>query len=132
MEETLKDLFDRAVARVAEDAKGEHISVTHYIFDEEENILSHRVEFNDIKQDITLQFQSGDPGKGSELGYDRIYMTSSVSEIGTVIIDQTNSGFEDEANAWNVVDEIRTQITDPLSNALDALLARDDVYDITP
>lgn len=132
MEETLKDLFDRAVARVAEDAKGEHISVTNYIFDEEENILSHRVEFNDIKQDITLQFQSGDPGKGSELGYDRIYMTSSVSEIGTVIIDQTNSGFEDEANAWNVVDEIRTQITDPLSNALDALLARDDVYDITP
>ena len=132
MEETLKDLFDRAVARVAEDAEGEHISVTNYTFDEEENKLSHRVEFNDIKQDITLQFQSGDPGKGFELGYDRIYMTSSVSEIGTVIIDQTNSGFEDEANAWNVVDEIHTQITDPLSNALDALLARDDAYDIAP
>ena len=132
MEETLKDLFDRAVARVAEDAEGEHISVTNYTFDEEENKLSHRVEFNDIKQDITLQFQSGDPGKGFELGYDRIYMTSSVSEIGTVIIDQTNSGFEDEANAWNVVDEIRTQIIDPLSNALDVLLARDDAYDITP
>ena len=131
MEETLKDLFDRAVARVAEDAEGEHISVTNYTFDEEENKLSHRVEFNDIKQDITLQFQSGDPGKGFELGYDRIYMTSSVSEIGTVIIDQTNSGFEDEANAWNVVDEIHTQITDPLSNALDVLLARDDAYDIT-
>lgn len=132
MEETLKDLFDRAVARVAEDAEGEHISVTNYTFDEEENKLSHRVEFNDIKQDITLQFQSGDLGKGFELGYDRIYMTSSVSEIGTVIIDQTNSGFEDEANAWNVVDEIHTQITDPLSNALDVLLARDDAYDITP
>lgn len=132
MEETLKDLFDRAVARVAEDAEGEHISVTNYTFDEEENKLSHRVEFNDIKQDITLQFQSGDPGKGFELGYDRIYMTSSVSEIGTVIIDQTNSGFEDEANAWNVVDEIHTQITDPLSNALDALLAQDDAYDIAP
>ena len=132
MEETLKDLFDRAVARVAEDAEGEHISVTNYTFDEEENILSHRVEFNDIKQDITLQFQSGDPGKGFELGYDRIYMTSSVSEVGTVIIDQTNSGFEDEANAWNVVDEIHTQITDPLSNALDALLAQDDAYDIAP
>ena len=132
MEETLKDLFDRAVARVAEDAEGEHISVTNYTFDEEENKLSHRVEFNDIKQDITLQFQSGDPGKGFELGYDRIYMPSSVSEIGTVIIDQTNSGFEDEANAWNVVDEIHTQITDPLSNALDALLAQDDAYDIAP
>lgn len=132
MEETLKDLFDRAVARVAEDAEGEHISVTNYTFDEEENKLSHRVEFNDIKQDITLQFQSGDPGKGFELGYDRIYMTSSVSEIGTVIIDQTNSGFEDESNAWNVVDEIHTQITDPLSNALDALLAQDDAYDIAP
>ena len=132
MEEILKDLFDRAVARVAEDAEGEHISVTNYTFDEEENKLSHRVEFNDIKQDITLQFQSGDPGKGFELGYDRIYMTSSVSEIGTVIIDQTNSGFEDEANAWNVVDEIHTQITDPLSTALDVLLARDDAYDITP
>lgn len=131
MEETLKDLFDRAVARVAEDAEGEHISVTNYTFNEEENKLSHRVEFNDTKQDITLQFQSGDPGKGFELGYDRIYMTSSVSEIGTVIIDQTNSGFEDEANAWNVVDEIHTQITDPLSNALDVLLARDDAYDIT-
>lgn len=132
MEETLKDLFDCAVARVAEDAEGEHISVTNYTFDEEENKLSHRVEFNDIKQDITLQFQSGDPGKGFELGYDRIYMTSSISEIGTVIIDQTNSGFEDEANAWNVVDEIHTQITDPLSNALDALLAQDDAYDIAP
>ena len=132
MEETLKDLFDRAVARVAEDAEGEHISVTNYTFDEEENKLSHRVEFNDIKQDISLQFQSGDPGKGFELGYDRIYMTSSVSEIGTVIIDQTNSVFEDEANAWNVVDEIHTQIIDPLSNALDVLLARDDAYDITP
>ena len=132
MEETLKDLFDRAVARVTEDAEGEHISVTNYTFDEEENKLSHRVEFNDIKQDITLQFQSGDPGKGFELGYDRIYMTSSVSEIGTVIIDQTNSGFEDEANAWNVVAEIHTQITDPLSNALDALLAQDDAYDIAP
>lgn len=132
MEETLKDLFDRAVARVAEDAEGEHISVTNYTFDEEENKLSHRVEFNDIKQDITLQFQSGDPGKGFELGYDRIYMTSSVSGIGTVIIDQMNSGFEDEANAWNVVDEIHTQITDPLSNALDALLAQDDAYDIAP
>ena len=132
MEETLKDLFDCAVARVAEDAEGEHISVTNYTFDEEENKLSHRVEFNDIKQDITLQVQSGDPGKGFELGYDRIYMTSSISEIGTVIIDQTNSGFEDEANAWNVVDEIHTQITDPLSNALDALLAQDDAYDIAP
>lgn len=130
MEETLNNLFNRAVARVAEDA--EEISVMNHHFDKEENKLSHCVEFNDIKQDITLQFQNGDPGKGFELGYDRIYMTSSVSEIGTVIIDQTNSGFEDEANAWNVVDEIHTQITDPLSNALDALLAQDDAYDIAP
>ena len=125
MEETLKDLFDRAVARVAEDA-GE-ISVMSRVFDKEENKLVARVEFDDIEQDITLQFQSGDPGKGFELGYDRIYLTSSVSEIGTVIIDQSNSGFEDEANAENVVDEIYTQITNPLSNVLDVLMAEEAV-----
>lgn len=127
MEETLKDLFDRAVARVTEDA--EEISVMSHTFDKEENKLVARVEFDDIEQDITLQFQSGDPGRGFELGYDRIYLTSSVSEIGTVIIDQTNSGFEDEANAESVVDEIYTQITNPLSNVLDVLLAEEAVQD---
>ena len=127
MEETLNNLFTRAVASVAEDA-GE-ISVMSHTFNKEENKLVARVEFDDIEQDITLQFQSGDPGKGFELGYDRIYLTSSVSEIGTVIIDQSNSGFEDEANAENVVDEIYTQITNPLSNVLDVLMAEDAVQD---
>ena len=125
MEETLNNLFNRAVARVAEDA--EEISVMNHHFDKEENKLVARVEFDDIEQDITLRFQSGDPGKGFELGYDRIYLTSSVSEIGTVIIDQSNSGFEDEANAENVVDEIYTQITNPLSNVLDVLMAEEAV-----
>ena len=125
MEETLNNLFDRAVARVTEDT--EETPVMSRAFEKEENKLVARVEFDDIEQDITLQFQSGDPGKGFELGYDRIYLTSSVSEIGTVIIDQSNSGFEDEANAENVVDEIYTQITNPLSNVLDALLAEEAV-----
>lgn len=129
MEEMLKDLFDRAVARVAEDAEGEHMSVTNYRFDEEENKLSHRVEFNDIEQDIVLQFQNGDPGKGFELGYDRIYLTSSVSEIGTVIVDQTNTAFEDENSAEDAIDEIYTQITNPLSNVLDVLMAEEAVQD---
>lgn len=127
MEETLNNLFDRAVARVAEDA--EEISVMSHHLDNEETKLVARVEFDDIEQDITLQFQNGDPGKGFELGYDRIYMTSSVSEIGTVIIDQTNSGFEDENSAEDAIDEICTQITNPLSNVLDVLLAEEAVDD---
>lgn len=125
MEETLKDLFDRAVARVTEDA--EEISVMSHTFDKEENKLVARVEFDDIEQDITLQFQSGDPGKGFELGYDRIYLTSSVSEIGTVIVDQTNTAFEDENSAEDAIDEIHTQITNPLSNVLDVLMAEEAV-----
>lgn len=127
MEETLNNLFNRAVAHVAEDA--EEISVMNHHFDKEENKLVARVEFDDIEQDITLQFQNGDPGKGFELGYDRIYMTSSVSEIGTVIIDQTNSGFEDENSAEDAIDEICTQITNPLGNVLDVLLADEAVQD---
>lgn len=127
MEDMLKDLFDRAVARVADDT--EEIPVMSRAFDKEENKLVARVEFDDIEQDITLQFQNGDPGKGFELGYDRIYMTSSVSEIGTVIIDQTNSGFEDENSAEDAIDEICTQITNPLSNVLDVLLAEEAAQD---
>ena len=113
MEETLNNLFNRAVARVAEDA--EEISVMSRHFDNEENKLVARVDFDDIEQDITLQFQSGEPGQGFELGYDRIYLTSSVSEIGTVIVDQTNTAFEDENSAEDAIDEIYTQITNPLS-----------------
>ena len=127
MEETLNDLFNRAVARVAENA--EEISVTNHHFDKEENKLVARVEFDDIEQDITLQFQSGDPGQGFELGYDRIYLTSSVSEVGTVIIDQTNTAFEDENSANDAIDEIYTQITNPLSNVLDVLLAEETAQD---
>lgn len=127
MEETLKDLFDRAVARVTEDA--EEISVMNHHFDKEETKIAARVEFDDIEQDITLQFQSGDPGKGFELGYDRIYLTSSVSEIGTVIVDQTNTAFEDENSAEDAIDEIYTQITNPLSNVLDVLMAEEAVQD---
>lgn len=127
MEETLNNLFNRAVARVAEDA--EEISVMNHHFDKEENKLVARVDFDDIEQDITLQFQSGDPGKGFELGYDRIYLTSSVSEIGTVIVDQTNTAFEDENSAEDAIDEIYTQITNPLSNVLDVLLAEEAVDD---
>lgn len=125
MEETLNNLFNRAVARVAEDA--EEISVMSHHFDKEETKLVTRVEFDDIEQDITLRFQSGDPGQGFELGYDRIYLTSSVSEIGTVIIDQTNTAFEDENSANDAIDEIYTQITNPLSNVLDVLLAEEAV-----
>lgn len=127
MEETLKDLFDRAVARVAEDA--EEISVMNHHFDKEENKLVAHVDFDDIEQDITLQFRSGDPGQGFELGYDRIYLTSSVSEVGTVIIDQINIAFEDENSANDAIDEIYTQITNPLSNVLDALLAEEAAQD---
>lgn len=127
MEETLNNLFNRAVASVAENA-GE-ISVTSHTFDKEENKLVARVEFDDIEQDITLQFQSGDPEKGFELGYDRIYLVSSVSEIGTVIVDQTNTAFEDENSANDAIDELYTQITNPLSNVLDVLMAEEAVQD---
>lgn len=125
MEETLNNLFNRAVARVTEDT--EETPVMSRAFEKEENKLVARVEFDDIEQDITLRFQSGDPGKGFELGYDRIYLTSSVSEIGTVIIDQSNSGFEDENSANDAIDEIYTQITNPLSNVLDILMAEEAV-----
>ena len=127
MEETLNNLFNRAVARVAENV--EEISVMSYHFDKEENKLVARVDFDDIEQDITLQFQSGDPGQGFERGYDRIYLTSSVSEIGTVIIDQTNTAFENEDSADDAIDEIYTQITNPLSNVLDVLMAEEAVQD---
>lgn len=127
MEETLNNLFNRAVARVAEAA--DEISVMNHHFDKEENKLVARVEFDDIEQDITLQFQSGDRGQGFELGFDRIYLTSSVSEVGTVIIDQTNTAFEDENSAEDAIDEICTQITNPLSNVLDVLLAEEAAQD---
>ena len=127
MEEILNNLFNRAVARVAEDA--EEISVMNHHFDKEETKLVARVEFDDIEQDITLQFQSGDSGQGFERVYDRIYLTSSVSEIGTVIVDQTNTAFEDENSANDAIDEIYTQITNPLSNVLDVLLAEEAAQD---
>ena len=127
MEETLINLFNRAVARVAEAA--EEISVMNHHFDKEENKLVARVDFDDIEQDITLQFQSRDRGQGFERGFDRIYLTSSVSEIGTVIIDQTNTAFENENSANDAIDEIYTQITSPLSNVLDVLLAEEAAQD---
>ena len=46
MEETLNNLFDRAVARVAEDA--EEISVMNHHFDKEETKLVTCVDFDDI------------------------------------------------------------------------------------
>ena len=127
MEETLNNLFDRAVARVTEDT--EETPVMSRAFEKEENKLVARVDFDDIEQDITLRFQSGEPGQGFERGYDRIYLTSSVSEIGTVIVDQTNTAFEDENSANDAIDEIYTQITNPLSNVLDVLLAEEAAQD---
>lgn len=44
-------------------------------------------------------------------------------------IDQTNTAFEDENSANDAIDEIYTQITNPLSNVLDVLLAEEAVQD---
>ena len=60
-----------------------------------------------------------------DLRYDRVYLNSTASEIGTVITDQTNTAFEDEESASRVVEEIYTQITNPLSNTLDVLFAQE-------
>ena len=65
--------------------------------------------------------------KGFELGYDRVYLNSTASEIGTVITDQTNTAFEDEESVSRVIEEIYTQITNPLSNTLDVLFAQEAV-----
>lgn len=44
-----------------------------------------------------------------------------------MIVDQTNTAFEDENSANDAIDEIYTQITNPLSNVLDVLMAEEAV-----
>lgn len=129
MQDKLKDLFDRAVEQARDTFESEDPFVHVQEYDPETGKFTSRVEFDDIEQDITLQYEKADPLKGFELGYDRIYLTSSVSEVGSVVCDQTNSHFEDEESQCRVVEEIYTQITNPLSNTLDVLFAQEAVDD---
>ena len=124
MQEKLKDLFDRAVELVAEN--GDDTLSTHVKrYDADKYELHMSVTSDDIDQDIALQFQKADPNGVFDDQYDRIYLTSSVSEVGAAITDQTNTAFEDEESASRVVEEIYTQITNPLSNVLDVLMEQE-------
>lgn len=125
MQDKLKDLFDRAVEQIRDTYESEDPFVHVQEYDPETGKFTSRVEFDDIEQDITLQYEKADPLKGFELGYDRVYLNSTISEIGTVITDQTNTHFEDEESVSRVVEEIYTQITNPLSNTLDVLFAQE-------
>lgn len=125
MQDKLKDLFDRAVEQARDTFESEDPFVHAQEYDPETGKFTSRVEFDNIEQDITLQYEKADPLKGFELGYDRVYVNSTASEIGTVITDQTNTAFEDEESVSRVVEEIYTQITNPLSNTLDVLFAQE-------
>ena len=127
MQDKLKDLFDRAVEQIRDTYETEEPFVYEQEFDPDTGKLTSRVEFDDIEQTITLQYEKANPMKGFELGYDRVYVNSTASEIGTVITDQTNTAFEDEESVSRVVEEIYTQITNPLSNTLDVLFAQEAV-----
>lgn len=127
MQDKLKDLFDRAVEQIRDTYETEEPFVYGQEFDPDTGKLTSRVEFDDIEQTITLQYEKANPLKGFELSYDRVYLDSTASEIGTVITDQTNSAFEDEESSSRVVEEIYTQITNPLSNTLDVLFAQEAV-----
>lgn len=127
MQAKLKDLFDRAVEQIRDTYASEDPFVYKQEFDPETGKFTSRVEFDDIEQTITLQYEKANPLKGFELGYDRVYVNSTASEIGTVITDQTNTAFEDEESVSRVVEEIYTQITNPLSNTLDVLFAQEAV-----
>ena len=127
MQDKLKDLFDRAVEQIRDTYESEDPFVCEQEFDPDTGKLTSRVEFDDIEQTITLQYEKSNPLKGFELGYDRIYLNSTASEIGTVITDRTNTAFEDEESSSRVVEEIYTQITNPLSNTLDVLFAQEAV-----
>lgn len=129
MQEKLKDLFDRAVEQIRDTYETEDPFVYEQEFDPETGKFTSRVEFDDIEQTITLQYEKANPLKGFELSYDRVYLNSTASEIGTVITDQTNTAFEDEESVSRVVEEIYTQITNPLSNTLDVLFAQEAVDD---
>lgn len=126
MIDKLNDLFDRAVKHVAENSE-DTLLVHAKMYDADKDELHMSVTFDDIDQDIALQFQKADPEGVFDDQYDRVYLTSSASEIGTVITDQTNTAFEDEESASRVVEEIYTQITNPLSNTLDVLFAQEAV-----
>lgn len=127
MQDKLKDLFDRAVEQVRDTYETEEPFVYEQEFDPDTGKFTSRVEFDDIEQTITLQYEKANPLKGFELSYDRVYLNSTASEFGTVITDQTNSAFEDEESTSRVVEEIYTQITNPLSNTLDVLFAQEAV-----
>lgn len=129
MQAKLKDLFDRAVEQIRDTYESEDPFVYEQEFDPETGKFTSRVEFDDIEQTITLQYEKANPIKGFELSYDRVYLDSTASEIGTVITDQTNTAFEDEESVSRVVEEIYTQITNPLSNTLDVLFAQEAVDD---
>lgn len=127
MQDKLKDLFDRAVEQIRDTYESEDPFVYAQEFDPETGKFTSRVEFDDIEQTITLQYEKANPLKGFELSYDRVYLDSTASEIGTVITDQTNTAFEDDESVSRVVEEIYTQITNPLSNTLDVLFAQEAV-----
>ena len=126
MIDKLNDLLDRAVKLVAENGD-DTLFVHAKMYDVDKDELHMSVTADDIDQDIALQFQKADPNGVFDDQYDRIYLTSSASEIGTVITDQTNTAFEDAESASRVVEEIYTQITNPLSNTLDVLFAQEAV-----
>ena len=126
MQDKLKDLFNRAVELVAENGDD---TLSAYVkrHDADKDELHMSVTFDDIDQDIALQFRKAAPNGVFDDQYDRIYLTSSVSEVGAVITDQTNTAFEDEKSTSRVVEEIYTQIINPLSNVLDVLMAQEAV-----
>ena len=68
MQDKLKDLFDRAVEQVRDTYETEEPFVYGQEFDPDTGKLTTRVEFDDIEQTITLQYEKANPMKGFELG----------------------------------------------------------------
>lgn len=129
IEEKLTDAFDRALARAHETSKRDVWQTKPARFDDTKDVLTADLSVDGTNHRIYLYYESAEPNGTFVTEFDRIGISSSASDTDIVIVDQTNTAFEDEDCIEILAENIYSQITDPIQSIpeFDDLSDEDDL-----
>lgn len=116
IKEKLTDAFDRALARVHESSKRDVWQTRPAQFDDTKNQLTTHLSVDGENHRIYLYYDDAEPNGTFITKFDRIGIASSASDTEIVIVDQTNTAFEDNDCLEVVIKDICSQITDPIQS----------------
>lgn len=116
IKEKLIDAFDRALARVHETSERDVWQTRPAQFDDTKNQLTTHLSVDGENHHIYLYYDDAEPNGTFITKFDRIGIASSASDTEIVIVDQTNTAFEDDDCLEVVIKDICSQITDPIQS----------------